>query len=239
MRTIGDWIAFLNYLVAAGREHDPGFAPTTASMLQDMSVGGPTRDAVIDVFLRELPSIAEHGAVLVLDDYHLVDESPDVRLIARELVARGPERLTIVFASRRQPAIPLARLRASGEVAELGTDDLAVRSRRDAAALQRDLWPGPRSGRARRRGREDRGLGRFAPARAGRLARSIAGRDPPLRPWAQRRRPGALRLPCRGGRRRSSRGSPAVPDANVDPPGGHARARGHRRPASTPSASRS
>ena len=93
-------------------------------MLQDMSVGGPTRDAVIDVFLRELPSIAEHGAVLILDDFHLVDESPDVRLIARELVARGPERLTIVFASRRQPTIPLARLRASGEVAELGTDDL-------------------------------------------------------------------------------------------------------------------
>src|SRR5512143_1456039 len=77
-----DWIAFLNYLVAAGREHDPGFAPTTASMLQDMSVGGPTRDAVIDVFLRELRTIAEHGAVLIFDDFHLVDESPDVRLIA-------------------------------------------------------------------------------------------------------------------------------------------------------------
>jgi LuxR family maltose regulon positive regulatory protein len=119
-----DWIAFLNYLVAAGREHDPGFAPTTASMLEDMSVGGPTRDAVIDVFLRELPSIAEGGAVLILDDFHLVDESPDVRLIARELVARAPERLTIVFASRRLPSIPLARLRAAGEVAELGTDDL-------------------------------------------------------------------------------------------------------------------
>ena len=119
-----DWIAFLNHLVAAGREHDPGFAPTTASMLGDMSVGGPTRDAAIEVFLRELPSIAEHGAVLILDDFHLVDESPDVRLIARELVARAPERLSIVFASRRAPTIPLARLRASGEVAELGTDDL-------------------------------------------------------------------------------------------------------------------
>jgi ATP/maltotriose-dependent transcriptional regulator MalT len=119
-----DWIAFLNHLVAAGREHDPGFAPTTASMLGDMSVGGPTRDAAIEVFLRELPSIAEHGAVLILDDFHLVDDSPDVRLIARELVARAPERLSIVFSSRRAPTIPLARLRASGEVAELGTGDL-------------------------------------------------------------------------------------------------------------------
>jgi len=119
-----DWIAFLNHLVAAGREHDPGFAPTTASMLGDMSVGGPTRDSAIEVFLRELPAIAEHGAVLILDDFHLVDDSPDVRLIARELVARAPERMSIVFASRRRPTIPLARLRASGEVAELGTDDL-------------------------------------------------------------------------------------------------------------------
>ena len=119
-----DWIAILNHLVAAGREHDPGFAPTTASMLSDLSVGGPTRDSTIEVFLRELPSIAEHGAILILDDFHRVDDSPDVRLIARELVAHAPERLSIVFASRRPPTIPLARLRASGEVAELRTDDL-------------------------------------------------------------------------------------------------------------------
>lgn len=119
-----DWIAFLNHLVAAGREHDPGFAPTTAAMLADMSVSSPTRDAAIEVFLRELPGITDQGAVLILDDFHLVDDSPDVRLIARELVTRAPERLSIVFASRRVPTIPLARLRASGEVAELGTDDL-------------------------------------------------------------------------------------------------------------------
>ncbi len=119
-----DWISFLSHLVAAGREHDPGFAPTTAALLTDLAMGGPTRDAATDVFLRELPAIVEHGAVLILDDFHLVDESPDVRLIVRELVARAPERLSIVFASRRTPAIPLARLRASGEMAEIGTDDL-------------------------------------------------------------------------------------------------------------------
>jgi DNA-binding SARP family transcriptional activator len=119
-----DWIAFLSHLIAAGREHDPSFAPTTWAMLSDLSVGGPTREAATTVFLRELPRIAEHGAVLILDDFHLVDESPDIRAIARELVARAPERLSIVFASRRPPSIPLARLRATGEVAELGTDDL-------------------------------------------------------------------------------------------------------------------
>lgn len=128
-----DWIAFLNHLVAAGREHDPAFAPTTAAMLSDMTVGSPTRDAAVDVFLRELPTIAEFGAILILDDFHLVDDSADVKMIARELVARAPERLSIVLASRRAPTIPLARMRASGEVAELGTDDL----RFDAAETSR------------------------------------------------------------------------------------------------------
>ena len=85
-----DWIAFLNHLVAAGREHDAAFAPTTAAMLSDLSAGAPTREAATEVFLRELPPITGHGAILILDDFHLVDESPDVRAIVRELIARGP-----------------------------------------------------------------------------------------------------------------------------------------------------
>lgn len=119
-----DWIAFLSHLVAAGREHDPEFAPIAGSMLREMGPGGPARDDVLEVFLRELPSVAESGAVLILDDFHAADDNADVKAIARELVARGPERLTIVFSSRRLPAVPVARLRSRGELAELGTDDL-------------------------------------------------------------------------------------------------------------------
>lgn len=119
-----DWMSFLSHLVAAGREHDPAFAPRTTAMLGDQAMGGPTCEAATNVFLTELPSISERGAVLILDDFHLVDESADVRQITRDLVARAPERLSIVFASRHAPTIPLARLRAAGEVAEIGTDDL-------------------------------------------------------------------------------------------------------------------
>jgi LuxR family maltose regulon positive regulatory protein len=119
-----DWVSFLGYLVAAGRQHDPDFAPKTAAMLADGSIPGPTRDTVVEMFLRELPSIAEHGAVLIFDDFHLVDDDADVRHVVRELVAGAPERLTLVFASRRVPNVPMGRLRALGEVAELRTDDL-------------------------------------------------------------------------------------------------------------------
>ena len=119
-----DWVSFLHHLVAAGREHDPGFAPATVGLLAEIGPSGPGREAVLDTFLRELPTIATNGAVLILDDFHLVDDAPDVRLITKELLARTPERLTIVFASRRPPSVPLARLRAVGEVAELGTGEL-------------------------------------------------------------------------------------------------------------------
>ncbi|MFL5676699.1 MAG: hypothetical protein ACJ77X_03570, partial [Chloroflexota bacterium] len=119
-----DWISFLSHLVAAGRVHDPGFAPNTASLLGDLALGAPSCEAATEVFIRELSAIATQGALLILDDFHLVDESPDIRQIVREIVTAAPERLAIVFASRRVPAVPLARLRAAGEVAELGTDDL-------------------------------------------------------------------------------------------------------------------
>ena len=160
-----DWISLLNHLVAAGREADPAFAPNTAAMLADTSLTGPTRDAVIEVFIRELQDIAPHGAVLIFDDFHLVDESPDAQLIAREIVARCPERLSLVFASRRPPGIPLAKLRATGEVSELTTDDLRFDARRDRQPFRETYGRILEDGCPRRRGGADRGLGRIAPTR--------------------------------------------------------------------------
>jgi ATP/maltotriose-dependent transcriptional regulator MalT/DNA-binding SARP family transcriptional activator len=119
-----DWVGFLSHLVAAGREHDPDFAPSTAAILRSLEPGGPTREDAIETFLAELPSITSDGAVLVLDDFHIADEVADIRLIAREIVTRAPERLSIVFASRRQPAVPVARLRSLGELAEIGIAEL-------------------------------------------------------------------------------------------------------------------
>src|SRR3989442_14167553 len=40
------------------------------------------------------------------------------------MVLRAPERLSIVSASRRQPSVPVSKLRTIGELAELGIADL-------------------------------------------------------------------------------------------------------------------
>src|SRR5947207_2533955 len=122
-----DWITVLNTLVAAGREVDPTFAAATASMLGEVSSGSMASGSlenVLETFIRDLQAFGERGAVMILDDYHVVETVPDVQRIMREIVSRAPERLTIVILSRRQPQVPIARLRALGEVAELSRNDL-------------------------------------------------------------------------------------------------------------------
>src|SRR5918992_2623532 len=48
-----DWVTLLHHLIAAGREHDAGFAPRTSGLLGEAGVGGPTREAVGESFVRE------------------------------------------------------------------------------------------------------------------------------------------------------------------------------------------
>lgn len=128
-----DWVGFLAHLVAAVRIHVPDFGAGTSSLLRETATAAPPLDTVLDAFLRELVSLPNEPTAIVFDDFHLVDDAPEVRHVLRELMTRGPERMSFVFASRREPPVRLARLRALGEVAELHTDDL----RFDAAETER------------------------------------------------------------------------------------------------------
>ncbi len=119
-----DWVPFMYHLIAAGREAAMSFAPNTIAVLADAGPAGPNVDDVLEVFLPELTAIATNGLVLILDDFHLVDDSADVRHIVQEILAQGPDRLTLLLASRRLPGVSIGRLRASGEVQELRTDEL-------------------------------------------------------------------------------------------------------------------
>jgi LuxR family maltose regulon positive regulatory protein len=128
-----DWVGFIAHLVAALRVHVPGFGSATAALLRETATSAPSLETVLDTFLRELGGLPNDPTAFVFDDVHLVDDSLDVKHVLRELLARGPERMSFVFASRREPPIRLARQRALGEVAELATDDL----RFDAAETER------------------------------------------------------------------------------------------------------
>jgi LuxR family maltose regulon positive regulatory protein len=63
--------------------------------------------------------------VVVLDDVHLLQNLDCLDAVAR-LIDYLPEGSQLAIASRGEPPLPLARLRAEGRVVELGPEDLAM-----------------------------------------------------------------------------------------------------------------
>jgi LuxR family maltose regulon positive regulatory protein len=98
-------------------------APETASAaLNQLRSGQGNIDAVVSSLLNELSVLASE-LCLVLDDYHLAD-CAEVRPGMTFLLKRLPPQVHVVIATRVDPALPLARLRASGELVELRAADL-------------------------------------------------------------------------------------------------------------------
>ena len=61
--------------------------------------------------------------MLILDDYHLIG-APAIHSAIAFLLEHLPENMHIVIGSRSDPPLPLARLRARGQLLELRAADL-------------------------------------------------------------------------------------------------------------------
>ena len=121
---------FWSYVVEALRAASPALEQRLAPLGRVSS--GSLADAVVPSIVNALAE--DHDpVVLVLDDYHVID-SPEVHAGVAALVEYAPAALHVALASRGEPAIPLGRLRARGELTELSTDALRF-SGREAAVL--------------------------------------------------------------------------------------------------------
>jgi LuxR family maltose regulon positive regulatory protein len=119
-----DWVGFIAHLVAAFKVGYRPFGRETSDLIGTAGSSAPPMRMVLDMFIRELSDLPPEPAVLILDDFHAVEDSPDVGLITDELISRAPERLRLVIGARHIPRLHLARLRSLGEVAEVGRDAL-------------------------------------------------------------------------------------------------------------------
>ena len=70
--------------------------------------------------LRSIPSL-----VVVLDDWHLVRDPVCDETIGA-LVEQAPDQVQLVISSRADPGLPIARLRAHGELTEVRATDLRI-----------------------------------------------------------------------------------------------------------------
>ncbi len=119
-----DGLVFLRYLVASCQAVDPRLLQRCASLLSETSVEPTREETVLRTLLTEIDCLGDVPSAIVLDDFHLAEDVPEIRAVVERLIARAPAKLTVILASRRTPNLAAAALRARGELAELGREEL-------------------------------------------------------------------------------------------------------------------
>ena len=118
--------------------------------------------------LTEDLELAEYGdAVLVIDDLHRVDDSPLVQSVLAAFVENKPDALHLLLLSRRRPALPIDRLRATGRLADI-TFDVLKFSEAEALEMLGALCPDTAPQELRGSRHVGRRLGRRSAARRSR-----------------------------------------------------------------------
>ena len=128
-------MVFLRYFVAAIRTVFPEACAETLALL---GAPYPTAQAPLVVALSNELERLPARCVLVLDDYHTI-RGEAVHDFLSELLRHWPQRLHLVLISRSNPPLPLANLRAKGQVAEIRTRDLRFTPEEAAAFLGKAL----------------------------------------------------------------------------------------------------
>jgi LuxR family maltose regulon positive regulatory protein len=112
--------SFWTYLIAALPRAAPGVGASALALLQGPQPA-PT-ETMLTTLLNDLGRIG-NDVVLVLDDYHVID-APEVQDGMAFLLDHLPPQLHLVLAGRADPALPMARLRARGELLETRAAEL-------------------------------------------------------------------------------------------------------------------
>lgn len=132
---------FLAYVIAALQTIVPELGQSALAALQ--APPAPASADLVAALINEIDAIPE-ALILVLDDYHLIADQRIHDAVA-VLLDHLPANLHLVIATRSDPPLPLARLRAHGQLTELRQRDLRFTSDEVAALVRQgsaiDLVP--------------------------------------------------------------------------------------------------
>jgi LuxR family maltose regulon positive regulatory protein len=115
-----DPACFLAYLLAALQTVAPSIGAGLLGVLE--STQPPPIESILTALLNEIITVPD-GFALVLDDCHMIDAQPVEHALAF-LLEHLPPQMHLVIATREDPHLPLARLRARGQLTELRAADL-------------------------------------------------------------------------------------------------------------------
>jgi LuxR family maltose regulon positive regulatory protein len=116
-----DLARFRSYLQAALQQISASFGTGDLTRMEPSALANPlgadNLSAFQTAFLNRLSSLPG-DCVLILDDFHLILHQPIQQLIA-SLLDHLPPQMHLMIASRADPSLPLARLRARGQLVEI------------------------------------------------------------------------------------------------------------------------
>ncbi|MCC6612346.1 MAG: AAA family ATPase [Anaerolineae bacterium] len=117
-----DPVQFLSYLIAAFQQVNDDIGRSAEQILH-----APQMPPLLHLMGSLINDIAALGQplVLVLDDFHRISLR-DVNEMMQLLIDRQPPTLHLVICTREDPALPLAQLRARGELTEVRQRDLRL-----------------------------------------------------------------------------------------------------------------
>ncbi len=116
-----DLMRFLSYVIAALQTLDQEIGRTSLSLLQS-STPAPV-EPLLTLLINDLTTEKLPSFVLVLDDYHVI-EDPTIHHSLNFLLEHLPPQMHLIIAARADPPLPLARLRGRGQLCELRAADL-------------------------------------------------------------------------------------------------------------------
>ncbi|MGD2049011.1 MAG: LuxR family transcriptional regulator, partial [Chloroflexota bacterium] len=118
--TESDILVFVQYFIVALRTIFDDACRRTFDLLQARQ--RPPLNVIAISLSNEIEQLPGHF-ILVLDDYQTIQGEAVANLI-NELLPHWPNPLHLVLISRRNPALPLARLRANDQLTEIRSRDL-------------------------------------------------------------------------------------------------------------------
>jgi LuxR family maltose regulon positive regulatory protein len=115
---------FLAYFTAALQKIDPNIGLELSSMLASGQI--PAAESGVASLIND---ILQTGSpfLLILDDFHLIQDSLILAWMER-IISYQPHNFHLALITREDPALPLARLRASDRMTEIRANDLRFNS---------------------------------------------------------------------------------------------------------------
>jgi len=126
-----DSTRFITYFIAALQTVSENIGEGAMGMFQSRQ--SPPIESILTTLLNEVTTVSDNF-ILVLDDYHVIVAEP-VDEALTFLLAHMPPQMHLVIATRDDPRLPLARLRARGQLTELRATDLCFTSSEAAKFL--------------------------------------------------------------------------------------------------------